>query len=116
MRARMAQAHRQLLRMSAPEPAGARFRHLPPVIDIVLFEKAGRPVIGLAPDADRTLQLMGGIPVNEYEVPEFGLERASRQSEPQPQNPIREDRVVAELHPVRSQCPEPPLNLISPSA
>src|SRR5215469_18034865 len=82
MRTRMAQAHRQLLRMPAPKPAGARFRHLPPVIDIVLLKKAGRPVIGLAPDADRALQLIGGIPVNEYEVPELGLERASRQSEP----------------------------------
>src|SRR5437868_14994389 len=50
MRPRMPQSHRQMLGMPASDAARTRLRHLPPIVDIVLFEHAGGAVIGLAPD------------------------------------------------------------------
>src|SRR6266513_382325 len=34
-----------------------------------------------------------------------------RQGQPQPEDPVREDRMIAELNPARAQCAEPPLDL-----
>src|SRR5438067_668672 len=50
MRPRMPQAHRQILRMPAPEAARTCQTHLTPVVDVVLLEHARRAVVGLAAD------------------------------------------------------------------
>ncbi len=111
MRPGVPQAHRQILRVPAPEAARARGGHLAPVVDVVLLEHAGGAVVGLAADTDRALDLLGHIPVQQHEMPELGLERAARQGQPEPEDPVREDRMVAELHPARAECAEPPLDL-----
>src|SRR3984893_11023314 len=111
MRPGVPETHRQILRVPAPEAARARQRHLTPVVDVVLLEHARGAIIGLAADADRPLDLLRRVPVQQHEVPELGLERATRQSKPQPEDAVWEDRMVAELHPARAQCAEPPLDL-----
>ena len=44
-------------------------------------------------------------------MPELGLERTAGQRQPEPENAVREDRMVGELHPARAQHAEPPLDL-----
>ena len=93
--------HRQILRVPAPGAARARFGHLTPVVDVVLLEHASRAIVGLAPDTDHALEGLGRVPVQQHEMPELGLERAAGQGQPEPEDPVREDRVVAELHSAR---------------
>src|SRR6185436_9717357 len=59
MRPSAAEPHGQILWVPAPETAAARLGHLPPVVDVVLLEQARRPVVRLAADADRALDLLG---------------------------------------------------------
>src|SRR6516164_1406526 len=98
MQPRVPDTHRQILGVPAPEAARARQTHLTPVVDVVLLEHARRTVVGLAADADRVLDLLGRVALHQYEVPELGLERAAGQREAKPQDPVREDGMVAELH------------------
>ncbi|MGB7025472.1 MAG: hypothetical protein WBD73_16905 [Candidatus Acidiferrales bacterium] len=53
----------------------------------------------------------GRVAVNHHEMPKFGLVRTARQREAQPQNAVREDRMVGKLHPARAQRSEPALGL-----
>src|ERR1700730_14137004 len=111
MRPRVTRAHRQILGVPAPEAARARGGYLTPAIDGVLLEHARRTIMGLAPDTDHALQVLGHIPVEQHEVPKLGLERAAGQGEAKPEDPVREDRMVTELHLARAECAEPALDL-----
>src|SRR5437588_4718509 len=97
--------------MPPPKAARARRGHLTPVVYVVLLEHARGAIVGLAPDADRALDLLGRVALQQHEVPELGLEWATGQGQPQPEDAVREDRVIAQLHPARTECAEPPLDL-----
>src|SRR5216110_854548 len=86
--------------MLPPKAARARRGHLTPVVYVVLLEHARGAIVGLAPDADRALDLLVRVALQQHEVPELGLERATGQGKPQPEDSVREDRVIAQLHPI----------------
>src|ERR1044071_1886280 len=95
--------------MPASGTAGASLRHLPPVIDVVLLEHTGGAVVGLAAEAKRALQCVRGVPLQQHKMPELGLQRPSWQREPQPENAVRENRMISQLYPAGAECAEPSL-------
>src|ERR1700738_1910165 len=88
MRPRVTRAHREILWVPAPEAACARGGYLTPIIDVVLLEHARRTIIGLAPDTDHALQVLGHIPVEQHEVPKLGLGAAAGEARRSPRIPF----------------------------
>src|SRR5262249_23555938 len=111
MRTGVANPHRQLLGVLTGDTAAARGRHLTPVVDIVLLEQPSSTVIRLAAGPDDVLDRLWSVLLNEHEVPKFRLQRTSRECQPEPQDPVREEAVVAQLDPARAERSQAPLNL-----
>src|ERR1700694_4235325 len=111
MRARVAKPHRQILGNPAAEAALAGRRHLPPLFAVVLLEQPRRAIVCLAPDPDRALERFGGALLEQHEMPELGLQGTTRESQPEPENSVWEDAVVAQLDMARAEGAQPALDL-----
>src|SRR5438094_604441 len=98
---RVAHPHGQLLGVLAGNRTATRDRHLAPVVDVVLLEQSGSPVVRLTPRADDVLEHLWSVLFEEHEVPELGPLRATWQCQAESQDPIREEAVVAQLDLVR---------------
>src|SRR5206468_12320980 len=62
-----------------------------------LLERAGGAVVWLAPDPDRAHERFGSALLEQQERRELGLQGATRERQPEPEQAVREDAVVAEL-------------------
>src|SRR5438093_3948112 len=78
---------------------------------VVLLEQPGGTVVRLTAGPDDVFDHLGGVLLEQHEVPELGLERTTWKRQPKSQDPIREEAVVAQLDPVRTECAQPPLDL-----
>src|SRR5262245_20543053 len=106
---RVAYSHGQLLGVLAGDRAATRGGHLAPVVDVILLEQSGGPVVRLAPCADDVLDHLWSVPIEEHEVPELRPLRPPRQCQTESQDAIREEAVVAQLDLVRAEHAQPPL-------
>src|SRR5215472_19103690 len=108
---RVAHAHGQLLSVLAGDGAATRGAHLAPVVDVILLEQSGSPVVCLAPRADDVLDHLWSVALEEHEVPELRALRSPRQRQPESQDAIREEAVVAQLDLMRAKRAQPPFDL-----
>src|SRR5262245_16253834 len=107
----VAHSHGQFLSVLAGDGAATRGGHLAPVVDVILLEQSGSPVVRLTPRADDTLDHLWSVLLEAHEVPELSPLRSPRQRQPESPDPVWKEAVVAQLDLVRAERAQPSLDL-----